>query len=132
MEDSGPHRPLGEAGTPPETRTGARDSLFLQAILSRHGDEAAHVTRVRNLSAGGMMAEVGEPFAVGDRVQIELRGIGAVAGQVAWRMEDRTGIAFDRAIDPRQARKTVAQRTKPVAAPPPPPRTARPRRLFGD
>ena len=32
---------------------------------------------------------------MGDRVAIELRGIGALAGSVVWRVENRIGIAFD-------------------------------------
>ena len=91
-------------------RATQRDSLFLQATLHRIDDETPLTMRIRNLSAGGMMAEIGEPFRVGDRIAIELRGIGALAGTVVWRVENRIGIAFDQEIDPRRARKSVPAR----------------------
>ncbi|MGJ3626522.1 PilZ domain-containing protein [Sphingomonas sp. MMS24-JH45] len=64
--------------------------------------------RVRNISAGGLMAEVPEPITPeNSAIRIEVRGIGWVSGRVAWQTEGRIGIAFDQEIDPRRARKPV-------------------------
>ena len=88
-----------------------RDSLFLRANV-RIGDEASgHEVRVRNLSEGGMMAELDRVVPVGTPVAIDLRGVGAVAGKVAWCAEHRIGISFDRPIDPKRARKPVGAGT---------------------
>jgi hypothetical protein len=86
-----------------------RDSLFLLA-RARLGDapEWAEV-RVRNLSAGGLMAEIGCALAIDTPVELDLRGIGKVTGRVAWQAEGRTGIAFDAQIDPMKARKPVGK-----------------------
>jgi hypothetical protein len=112
-------------------RVGHRDSLFLHATLRRVGGGAPLTMRIRNLSSGGMMAEIGEPFIEGDRLEIDLRGIGLIDGTVMWREASRIGIAFSQTIDPRRARKTVSARTiRPPAAPPI--RTARRPKLFGD
>ena len=105
--------------------------MFLQATLRRKGDPTSQTMRVRNLSAGGMMAEIGEPFEVADRIEIELRGIGELDGTVMWRDENRIGVSFATPIDPRKARKSVAPRAVPVA-PPPTVRTVRRPKLFGD
>lgn len=110
-------------------RSEERDSLFLQATIRRIGEDSPVTVRVRNLSSGGMMAELGTPFEPGDRLALELRGIGAVEGTVRWREAGRIGIEFDMTIDPQRARKTVAHR--PAATPAAiTPRPKRPR-LFG-
>jgi hypothetical protein len=96
-----------------------RDSLLLMARL-RIGDETEmREVRVRNLSAGGLMAEIDRPLAPDTAVTVELRGIGAVTGRVAWFAEGRAGIALDREVDPARARKPVTVRARPVAAPAP-------------
>jgi len=92
-----------------ETRQIDRDSLFLMARLRVEGDPSGveHRVKVRNLSAGGMMAEGRFKVARGAFVNIELRNIGWVEGSVAWKQEDRIGIAFIEEIDPLQARASV-------------------------
>ena len=112
-------------------RAAPRDSLFLQATLRRAGDAQPATMRIRNLSSGGMMAEISEPFEEGDRIEIELRGIGALDGTVIWRTDTRIGIAFAEPIDPRRARKSVALRM-PAAPPAVAPRTTRRPKLFGE
>jgi len=86
----------------------SRDSLLLSASLKLSGMVAPVTVRVRNLSSGGLMADHAARANVGDAAEIDLRGIGTVAGKVAWIAEGRLGIAFDREIDPLLARKPVA------------------------
>lgn len=88
-------------------RSRSRDSLFMTAHL-RIGDEAAgRDVRIRNLSAGGMMAEFPKPVSTHTPVLLDMRGIGEVSGKVAWCAEGRLGIALDTPIDPMRARKPV-------------------------
>lgn len=95
---------------PSSQRSASRDSLMLSAQL-RVGDEAEVSVRVRNLSAGGLMAEYANPVTIGTRVQVDVRGVGWVGGRIAWTAEGRVGIAFDREIDPLAARKPVGNGT---------------------
>ncbi len=78
-----------------------RDSLFVKAILRFpvSGDEKE--VRVRNISAGGLMAEAPLRTPRGDPIEVQLRNIGWVSGKVAWVAESRFGIAFDYPIDPK-------------------------------
>jgi len=87
-----------------DTRQLNRDSLFLLAQLRVDGREGVHRVKVRNLSAGGMMAEGTVKVTRGSLVSVELRNIGWVEGTVAWKQDDRFGIAFVDEIDPRLAR----------------------------
>ncbi len=86
-----------------------RDSLFLKAALKFvDGDDCGEV-RIRNLSAGGLMAEAPVRTKRGDKVELEMRNIGKVTGYVAWVAQGRFGVAFDFPIDPKLARKPVGQ-----------------------
>ena len=90
-----------------ETRQVERDSLLLIAQLRVSGGEGEYRVKVRNLSAGGMMAEGKVPVARGSLVSIALRNIGWVDGSVAWKQDDRFGIAFVEEIDPKEVRAPV-------------------------
>lgn len=87
-----------------DTRQVTRDSLFLLAQLRVVGQDGAHRIKVRNLSAGGMMAEGKVKVMRGSSVAVELRNLGWIEGSVAWKQDNRFGIAFAEAIDPAAAR----------------------------
>ena len=87
-----------------ETRQVNRDSLFLLAQVRVDGQDAVTRVKVRNLSAGGMMAEGESRVVRGSAVQVELRNIGWVDGTVAWKQDNRFGIAFVDEIDPTEVR----------------------------
>lgn len=84
-----------------------RDSLLLKAVLRFPSTRQEDEVRIRNLSAGGLMAETPVRVSRGQAVEIHLRSIGWITGHVAWATEGRLGIAFDRPIDPKGARKPV-------------------------
>lgn len=84
-----------------------RDSLLLKAVLRFPSTKHEGEVRIRNLSAGGLMAETPERVSRGEPVEIHLRSIGWITGHVAWATEGRLGIAFDSPIDPKDARKPV-------------------------
>lgn len=88
-------------------RDNARDSMFLQAILRPQSgaNPPAFSVRVRNLSAGGLMAEADTVVEIDDRISVELRNVGRVEGKVAWVRGTRFGVTFETTIDPKLARK---------------------------
>ncbi|WP_313534486.1 PilZ domain-containing protein [Sphingomonas sp.] len=92
-------------------RSGVRDSLLLTAQFRVDGDDVGTV-RVRNLSAGGLMAEYAGPVGLRTDVEVEVRGVGWVKGKIAWAAEGRVGVAFESEIDPKLARKPVGGGTK--------------------
>lgn len=89
------------------SRGADRDSLFLQAGLILPGQADPVIVRVRNLSAGGMLAEAKIRIEQGAAVEIELRNVGRVPGRVIWAGEGKFGIAFDRPVDPQAVRRQV-------------------------
>jgi hypothetical protein len=87
---------MGESGQ----RQIARDSLFVMADLRIDGIEGEQRIRVRNLSAGGMMAECPTVVQRGQLVWANLRNVGWIEGSVAWVQSGRFGVAFREDIDP--------------------------------
>ena len=90
-------------------RAKGRDSLFLMATIRKVGepDREEIPVRVRNLSAVGLMADYLDVAEEGEAVTVDVRGIGSVAGKVAWVRSRRIGINFDTEVDPLLARKPV-------------------------
>ncbi len=84
-----------------------RDSVFLHANVKATHGEAFGVFRIRNISSGGLMAEGPVTFRAGDELDVDLRNVGTVHGRVAWAVSGRFGMRFDRAIDPKLARKPI-------------------------
>lgn len=92
-----------------------RDSLFVLADLRVDGSDCEYRVKVRNLSAGGMMAEGEVKVLRGMPIEINIRNIGWTEGTVAWVQDTRFGIAFRDEIDPKVARApVVAGETTPV------------------
>lgn len=92
-----------------DTRNISRDSLFLMADIRIDGGAEDRRVKVRNLSAGGMMAEGELAISRGTRVSVNLRNIGWVDGSVAWVQDNRCGIAFFDQIDPKLPRSVKAE-----------------------
>jgi len=88
-------------------RGAARDSLLYLWTLRAETDSEPMTVRVRNLSAGGLMAQCARVFERGERVTVDARGVGLVEGTIAWADGDCVGIAFDRPINPVLARRRV-------------------------
>lgn len=84
-----------------------RDSLLLKAVLRFPVAQDEREVRIRNLSAGGLMAEVPIQVSRGEAVEVHLRSIGWIPGHIAWVTEGRIGVAFDHPINPKDARKPV-------------------------
>jgi hypothetical protein len=100
-----------------ETRQVDRDSLLLLAQLRVEDSNQEHTVKVRNLSAGGMMAEGKVSVTRGSPVNVALRNIGWVDGTVAWTQDNRFGIAFVEEIDPKLARAPMIAGTPDLASP---------------
>jgi PilZ domain len=104
-EPAGTFEAQGAADT---KRGNGRDSLLLKAILRFPTSNEEGEVRIRNLSAGGLMAEAPVRVSRGEKVEINLRNIGWIGGSVVWVTEGRLGIAFDVPINPLDARKPVS------------------------
>lgn len=88
-------------------RQQARDSLFMQGTVYLDGG-ADFPIRIRNLSSGGLMAETTVAVTEGQKLSVDVKNVGKVAGHVAWTAPGRFGIAFSIAIDPQAARRKAS------------------------
>jgi hypothetical protein len=103
---------------PTERRTEDRLIAILPVakLVSEH---ANYICRIKNLSAGGLMAEVKCPLEVGAQVYIELNSEQRVPGQIVWTREGSLGIKFDQDVD---LRELLANRSQRRGVRPRPPR----------
>ncbi len=106
MDDEFASDPFNQAGTA-HARGDMRDSMFLHASMRLAADGEAVPLRVRNLSAGGLMADCPVKVEQGEDVEVSLRNVGVVPGRIAWAREQQIGVAFLSRIDPRVARRPV-------------------------
>ncbi|MEP7222522.1 MAG: PilZ domain-containing protein [Novosphingobium sp.] len=93
-----------DSGSSDESRHVPRSSLFIMADLRMEGENFEHRVKMRNLSAGGLMAEGTVQAMRGMVVWIKLREIGWTEGTVAWVQANRFGVAFREEINPDQVR----------------------------
>ncbi len=83
---------------PEERRNDDRLMPMLRvAKLTQDGDRE-QLIRLRNVSAGGLMAEVGHPVAVGTEVFLELSSQ-KIPATVVWTREGTAGFKFDQNVD---------------------------------
>lgn len=90
-----------------QARDDMRDSMLLHATMRLATDDAPVPLRVRNLSAGGLMADCPVSVQPGQDVEVGLRNIGNVPGRITWVRESQIGISFLNRINPKIARKPV-------------------------
>ncbi len=90
-------------------RNAKRDSLFLGAAVLVKGENTPFDVRVRNLSAGGLLAESKRCPPADTLIMINLRNIGEIPGRIMWSGSGRFGIAFDSPIDPQAVRVSVGK-----------------------
>jgi hypothetical protein len=93
---------MDENQEPEKSQRGkSRDSLLVRAVIRFPNLREEEEVRIRNISAGGLMAEAPVQAPYGEVVEVNLRNIGWVSGKVAWVANSRFGIAFDHPIDPK-------------------------------
>ena len=82
---------------PSERRTDERVAPMLQVakLLGKNGEQ---LIRVRNVSAGGLMAEANQPVSIGDDVTVELSSQ-KIPGSIVWLRDGAIGVKFDQTVD---------------------------------
>lgn len=85
-----------------ERRQVKRESLDLLADIRIDGVRGEQRVGLRNISAGGLMADGLENSHRGQMIWIHLGVLGWVEGTVAWVQGSRCGVAFRDEMDPEQ------------------------------
>jgi hypothetical protein len=87
-----------EVPRPTERRGGERVSAMLRVGKLTTAAGQQQLIRIKNLSAGGLMAYIAAPPSVGDLVGIELSSE-TIPARVVWTREDLVGLKFDHNLD---------------------------------
>ena len=83
---------------PMERRGDERISAMLRVgkVIGANGEQ--QLVKVKNLSAGGLLAIIGHPPSVGDHMDIELSSQ-RIPASVVWTRGDLVGLKFDQNVD---------------------------------
>jgi hypothetical protein len=76
--------------------------LALLPVARLVSDEWQDLCRIRNISAGGLMAETTVPHASNVPVTVELNSNQHIAGSIVWVRDTTVGIKFDQNVDLRE------------------------------
>lgn len=90
-----------EVPRPTERRTEERLQTILP-VAKLVTDEANLFCRIKNISAGGLMAEVGAPLQVDTKVWVELNSEQRIPGTIVWTRAGSVGVKFDQNVDLRE------------------------------
>jgi hypothetical protein len=82
----------------PTERRGGERVLPALCIVKLSAKDGEQLMRARNISAGGMMCEVGRPVTVGEQVEIEFNSQ-KIPSTVIWTRNTTAGFKFDDDID---------------------------------
>ncbi len=83
---------------PAERRADAR-ILAMLCTARLISDRGQDFCRIRNISAGGLMAEMKIPLPAGEKVIVEISSHQRIAGEVVWTRDVGVGIKFDEDVD---------------------------------
>ena len=83
---------------PEERRDDSRVMAALRIAKLTQDGARDQLIRIRNVSAGGLMAELGHPIEVGVQVELELSSQ-KIPATVVWTREGTAGFKFDQNID---------------------------------
>lgn len=86
-----------EVPRPAERRVDNR-LIPLLKVAKLISDSGERLIRIRNISAGGLMAEIGDCPSVGEKVAVEMSSQ-KIPSSVIWIREGMIGIRFDQTVD---------------------------------
>jgi hypothetical protein len=90
-----------EVPRPSERRTDERLQaiLPLAKLVSERGED---LCRIKNISAGGLMAETVMPQEIGREVYVEMNFDQRIPGRIVWARDGAVGVKFDQNVDLRE------------------------------
>lgn len=90
-----------EVPRPSDRRTDERLQaiLPLAKLVSEQGED---LCRIKNISAGGLMAETVMPQAIGREVYVEMNSDQRIPGRIVWARDGAVGVRFDQNVDLRE------------------------------
>ena len=90
--------PVSASPVPSDDRRSRRTDICLPAIIGLGVCDKLDATAL-NISAHGVMLEVGRHLVPGRPVTVEMTSLAARAGRIAWVRDGHVGVAFTQPLD---------------------------------
>lgn len=104
------HLPL--EGTPEganeEHRRSDRQVVTVRWVAKMTGDRGQELCLIRNISTGGVMANIYSPHEVGEEISLEIRSGQQLAGEIVWMSDGCIGVRFRQQIDVEEMLKSAS------------------------
>lgn len=104
------HLPLGD--TPEraddEHRRSERQVVTVRWVAKMSGGKGQELCLIRNISTGGVMANIYSPHEVGERISLEIRSGQQLNGEIVWMRDGCAGVRFDNPIDLEEMLKSAS------------------------
>lgn len=103
------HLPLGSMPeTDEEHRRSERQVVTVRWVAKMCGEKGQELCLIRNISTGGVMANIYSPHEVGEKISLEIRSGHRLDGEVVWMRDGCVGVRFDDPIDVAEMLKSAS------------------------
>ena len=82
-----------------DSRSEDRDEVHYRARATGADANTQHMLLIVNISPHGLMGRCDSAVAEGERLHVQLPGVGPVVAEVRWALGGRLGCQFDKPID---------------------------------
>lgn len=88
------HQTLQDADTSEEHRRSDRQVVTVRWVAKMTGEKGQELCLIRNISTGGVMANIYSTHEVGERISLEIRSGQQLQGEIVWMRDGCVGIRF--------------------------------------
>lgn len=88
------HQTLQDSDTSEEHRRSDRQVVTVRWVAKMTGEKGQELCLIRNISTGGVMANIYSTHEVGERISLEIRSGQQLQGEIVWMRDGCVGIRF--------------------------------------
>src|SRR3546814_19915245 len=110
---------VATAGAEDENRQSERRVVTVRWVAKITSGKGQELCLIRNISAGGIMANIYSPHEVGEQIGIEIRSGQQLDGDIVWMRAGCIGVQFANEIDLDDMLKVISEDRKRIRARPP-------------
>lgn len=104
------HLPLEGApqGADDEHRRSERQVVTVRWVAKMSGEKGQELCLIRNISVGGVMANIYSPHEIGENISLEIRSGQQLDGEIVWMRDGCVGVRFRQQIDVAELLKSAS------------------------
>ena len=93
------HQTLQDADTAEDHRRSDRQVVTVRWVAKMTGEKGQELCLIRNISSGGVMANIYSTHEVGEQISLEIRSGQRLEGEIVWMRDGCVGIRFGEPVN---------------------------------